>query len=44
MMQPPKSIRIPRGGELMEKGDTIINIGPVDVALSYRAEIMPDQA
>ena len=27
----------------MEKGDTIINIGPVDVALSYRQEIMPDQ-
>ena len=27
----------------MEKGDTIINVGPVDVTLSYRREIMPDQ-
>ena len=27
----------------MEKGDTVINVGPVDVTLSYRREIMPDQ-
>ena len=27
----------------MEKGGTVINAGPIDVAMSYRAEIMNDQ-
>ena len=27
----------------MEKGGTVINAGPIDIAMSYRAEIMDDQ-
>ena len=27
----------------MEKGNTVINAGPIDIAMSYRAEIMDDQ-
>ena len=27
----------------MEKGDTIINIGAVDIAMNYRKDLMPDQ-
>ena len=27
----------------MEKGSTVINAGPIDIAMSYRAEIMDDQ-
>ena len=27
----------------MEKGNTVINAGPIDIAMSYRAEIMNDQ-
>ena len=27
----------------MEKGSTVINAGPIDFAMSYRAEIMNDQ-
>ena len=27
----------------MDKGDTVINAGAIDVAMSYRKELMPDQ-
>lgn len=27
----------------MEKGDTVINIGAVDIAMNYRKDLMPDQ-